>query len=171
MENMPFISIPLSGRYGKGKVVLVDGDYDGEYFSLYKWYVNPQTGLAYRQDYVDGKNVTIMLHNKVARPPKGVWVKHVDGNKLNNRSCNLKWITPSESALTRRLPVGAKELRGVSHPMSKAKGGKLWVSKRWQAVIKGKHIGTFDTEEEAARAYDKAAKELYGDLARLNYPD
>lgn len=49
-------------------------------------------------------------------------------------------------------------------------------NKKWVAQIRPKdrkicHLGYFDTEEEAARAYDRKARELYGDKARLNFPD
>ncbi|MEN6337259.1 MAG: AP2 domain-containing protein [Phycisphaerales bacterium] len=54
----------------------------------------------------------------------------------------------------------------------------VWFEKRvgkWRATIhiKGKSIwiGHFATEEEAARAYDRRAVELFGEFARLNFPE
>lgn len=48
-------------------------------------------------------------------------------------------------------------------------------SGRWKAVVmlRGQqfYLGSFQTEEEAARAYDAKARELYGNKARLNFPD
>lgn len=55
--------------------------------------------------------------------------------------------------------------------------GVSWNKRRekWQADIgmsgKRKRLGRFNTAEEAARAYDEAAKELHGEFARLNFPD
>lgn len=46
---------------------------------------------------------------------------------------------------------------------------------RWRAVIgipggKMKYLGLYDTQEDAARAYDKASLAMYGATARLNFP-
>jgi hypothetical protein len=45
---------------------------------------------------------------------------------------------------------------------------------RWQAAIqyggKRRYLGTYSTQESAARAYDREALSLYGDAARLNFP-
>lgn len=75
---------------------------------------------------------------------------------------------------------GARQGYKISGSKSKFSGvwqhsAKKQGSKTWQAQIKynGKthYLGIYLTEEEAARAYDAKARELYGDQARLNFPD
>lgn len=110
MEKMPIKKIKIAD-----KTILVDGDYDGEYFSQYNWRILPN-GYVYRSEaekLANGKwkHHIIYLHREVARPPKGMWVSHIDGNKLNNRSCNLAWRTPHETALSRPASVRKREMR------------------------------------------------------------
>lgn len=184
LEKLPSIKIPMKGK-NKGKFIIVDGDYDGEYFSGFEWrLLNSGYGYRLEADYeypeeggwrlkkVNGKaykeSKKIYLAREVARPPKGMWVKHINGNKLDNRSCNLKIISPEESAITRPLPKHHREYTGVKRQTSSI-NGKRWVSKnRWVAILAGKHLGTFDNKREAAVAYNLAAIEKYGLKARIN---
>lgn len=99
MEDMPYIEIPLHGKYGKGKVTLVDGDYDGEYFSQFKWYVSKK-GYAVRQDGYGRSRKLVYLHHEVlpGKTKAGHWVRdHKDRNRLNNRSCNLHFVSHTDN--------------------------------------------------------------------------
>lgn len=165
--------------------VLVDGDYDGEYFAQYKWRVLPIGYVQRDTKLVDtdatGKRVAkkqelSYLHREVAKPPKGMWVTFKNHNPLDCRSANLMWQTPSESALRRkqRSSLGKKGLwnsqyRGVQKGGSSSKG-KQRVFNSWVAYVQGKYIGSYPSEELAAQAYDKAAYALWGDMANLNFP-
>lgn len=58
--------------------------------------------------------------------------------------------------------------RGVSTiPHNKKNSWRAFVSYYGKQI----RVGSFPTEEEAARAYDKKAKEVFGEKARLNFPD
>lgn len=94
--------------------------------------------------------------------PEDKFIDHIDGNAANNRRGNLRIVSKAENAANAASRGGASKYRGVF------KGR----NDRWCAQIaKGgirEHLGTFDTEEEAAAAYDEAAKRVHGDFARLN---
>ena len=93
--------------------------------------------------------------------PSGLWVDHINGIRTDNRRKNLRLVSPGENTHN-RASRGAGDFRGVHK-----------VGSKWRAHIsfKGRFmsLGHFATPEEAAQAYDRAAKNLYGEHARTNF--
>lgn len=162
--------IPLS----RGKVALVD-DEDFEALSRHRWYAHriprkngPPSFYAARSitRTINGKpkNKQVLMHRVLM--PGVVQVDHRDGDGLNNVRSNLRPATNSQNAANRRrkLTTASSRFRGVS-----------WDKKRnrWEAHIKvnqrKRHLGLFDREEDAARAYDAAASESFREFAVLNF--
>lgn len=108
----------------------------------------------------------IMLHRLIIACPKGMYVDHINGNKLDNRRSNLRIVTPSQSIMnTKRCSDSLSKYKGISWHKK---------NKRWFAKIvingKNKHLGSFKSSKEAAIAYDNSARFLFGEYARLNFP-
>lgn len=107
------------------------------------------------------------LHRMLLRPPADMVVDHINGDRLDNRRANLRVCTQTENLAN-----------GKPHRDGKSKYRGVCFRKRegtWRAQIslggqKSKYLGQYPTEEEAAMAYDHAARERYGDFARLNFP-
>lgn len=113
------------------------------------------------------KNNDGYLHRLIAariwgQLPKGMFVDHIDGDPLNNRRQNLRLVTPAQNAANAAARGGASAHRGVH----RGRGGR-WVAQIARAGAR-LHLGTFDTEAEAAAAYDLAAADIHGEFARLN---
>lgn len=167
------IEIPLT----RGQVTVVD-DEDVDLAQL-KWYAffaaNYSGGgahLAARKVSADNGQQTTFLHRVVLARAIGRVLKrheypdHINRDPLDNRRSNLRLATRSENARNRNAQ---------SNNVSGYKGvGWHKRSRKWRAFItlnrKQRHIGHFDKAEDAARAYDKAARELHGEFARLNFP-
>ena len=89
-------------------------------------------------------------------------VDHIDGDPQNNSILNLRWATRSENQYNSRIRTdNTSGYKGVT--FNKENG-------KWRARInldgKKKHLGYFHTKEEAAAAYEKAARELHGEFFR-----
>ena len=98
--------------------------------------------------------------------PNGYIVDHINGNKLDNRMCNLRFATIKENNANRAAKNNSSsQYKGVSFDRSRGK----WIS-AIQIDGKTKHIGRFDNERDAAIAYDNKALKEYGEFARLNFP-
>jgi len=105
-----------------------------------------------------------MMHQIVAMTPKSMQTDHINGNKLDNREENLRCCTNSQNAMARtRKALPKTGFVGVS----------LHKEGKYQASItkegKRKYLGLYETAEEAARVYDKAAREWHGEFAKQNF--
>lgn len=121
----------------------------------------------YRRARVDGKYfyVHIMLWRMEGNSiPDGFMLDHIDGDRQNNVIANLRLATSRENQHNKfRQKEGTSEYKGVWYDAKKSK---------WKAAIRlpesRLYIGQFETELEAALAYDEIAREIHGEFAKLN---
>jgi len=161
--------IPLT----RGYVAFVD-DEDYEWLSQFKWHVKKSGRTCYAVRKVTVAPNTYkkeFMHNAIMKPKEGEQVDHIDGNGLNNCRANLRLANHQLQQANRRKTKGVSRFKGVTRVVHKRKRTGDWI--RWHARIKfnGKYIslGYFENEEDAARAYDKKARELFGEFAKTNF--
>jgi len=152
-------------------VAIVDDD-DYEMLMQYNWCIlksSRKSGTDYVRGVVNGK--IELLHVFIMNPQLGMEVDHIDGNGLNNQRYNLRICTHNDN-VKNRAAHGKSKYLGVIIVKSRRIGSLEPYEKfRARITINGKetHIGYFTTEEDAARAYDIAAKKYFGEFANLNF--
>ncbi len=152
----------------QGYEAIVD-DRDYEELSKYKWHIRTCCGFlhyAVRSFRVHGASKTEAMHRRILHVPKGLEVDHINGDGLDNRRANLRLCSRQQNAFNGHKRANASGFKGVV--WHKGAG-------RWRAKIMKNHttvhLGYFNFPEDAGRAYDRAARELFGEFARVNFPN
>ncbi len=154
---------------GKGLNAIVD-DEDFDAVSQFKWYPIRMKRRVYAIRYLEfdrktGNSKMISMHRQLVEAV-GLDVDHIDGDGLNNSRSNLRAATRAQNLWNQPKSRGKSRFKGVHWHAQ---------NKKWRARIMklGKQIdlGCFASEEDAAKAYDRAARSLFGDFARPNFTE
>lgn len=163
-------SFDIIQRNGTVHTVLVDDD-DFEEVMKYTWSV-AKTKQAYyvRRTVhiatVEGKqkNRTVHLHRQLlGLTDRKILADHINHNTLDNQRANLRIVTHQQNIFNKEK----QKLNYLGKKVTSKYKGVFWAkaSSKWIAQIKyngkSKHLGTFNVEEDARDAYEKASKILF----------
>lgn len=151
-------------RLGCAAVMLASGQH-----ALVDWEDYPLVSLRLWSLHSGGYAVSwlnkqrCLMHRLLLRPSPEMDCDHINKNKLDNRRCNLRICTRQQNCAysQRRKHNKSSVFKGVRrhHNRFVARG---------RQNERELHLGSFLTEIEAARAYNRWAKEAFGDFALLN---
>lgn len=144
----------------RGHYALIDRE-DSWRVLMHSWCCRPD-GYA----HATIKKKQVLLHRFIMKAKDGEEVDHENLEKLDCRKENLRLTTHSLNLANTRLNnLNTSGYKGIHYDKRR---------KKWSAHIRKDqvrtYLGSFIIPEEAAKAYDKAAKNLFGKFARLNFP-
>ena len=154
------MAIPLTQEL----YALIDGN-DYEWLNQWKWcanYIKPNYCCA-RRKAKKNKRI-IYMHRLIMTAPSNMQVDHINHNGLDNRRLNLRLVTNTQNAWNQRSAGGGSKYKGIYWNLR----DRLWYA---NIMKNGKRVflGCYKTEITAAKAYDKTAREYFGEFACLNF--
>ena len=157
-------TIPLQ----RGRVALVDDD-DYDRAIQHTWTLLEHGNTRYAGSYLAGKyKPRTYLHRFILAVPVGMQVDHIDRDGLNCQKANLR---PADHHSNGRNSVQPQTATGSGYRgVYKHHYSERWLAKIRDDTGKRVYLGTFETPEQAAVAYDEAALRYHGEFAILNFP-
>ena len=159
------VFVALAGEHCV-RIPLLSGNWATVSFSsyhkveAYSWTESKGYAVARNAD-----NKTIKMHRLVCGTPAGIGTDHINGDKLDNRDCNLRMATQQQNMQNKTAihNLNSLGIRGVSPAATPGKFVARISIKR-----KSIHLGTFDSLQGATDARRAAAQQYYGDFARFD---
>lgn len=168
---MPRASTKMKNiKIGKNKYAKVNNS-DYPLVEKYSWHINSN---GYAVTFLP----RIKINGKIKRPivymhrlilnlqDKNLYCDHKNGNRADNTRTNLRPASPTQNSANipkKKFDSASSGFKGVSWSV---------LNKNWRCRVshKGAQVwmGSFKKEEDAAVAYNKVAKELFGEFASLN---
>jgi hypothetical protein len=153
-----------------GKFALVDAA-DYEWLTQWKWYhCGAHTGYAKRPQREGKRRLFLYMHRIIVGAPQGMLVDHINHNTLDNRRANLRLVTPSQNRQNTRKVVHYREVDPLSTYKGIQRNGRGW---RATIEIQGTRVmgQSYTDPSDAARDYDRLARQHFGEHAHLNFRD
>src|SRR6185369_17658976 len=146
-------------------IFVSDIDYERSISRKWRTIVDGNTRYAL-SGHTDNGNQVQMANFIMGDPPSGHFWDHKDHNGLNNQRENLRLATSQQNAANR---VNTGKTQSGYKGVARYKRHQKWAAR---IKVNGRLIflGFFDKKEDAARCYDQAAIEHFGEFAGLNFP-
>lgn len=150
----------------KGMVAIVDDD-DYNQLSKYKWQAEFRADRWYarrRKPNSEGGKC-IYMHREIMNPNQDEVVDHINGNGLDNRRENIRTCTRKQNQWNTKRQKNNRSSQFVGVHFDKSRNKFVASIGYNYRVI---YCGRYDTEIEAAIAFNKKAIEIKGEFAHLN---
>lgn len=147
----------------QNKVAIIDSE-DFDKINLFRWCAVSALNNRWYAKTNSGIGI-VYMHQLILGIENDLSIDHANGNGLDNRKSNLRFANKSQQA--------ANKIKSKSSYRTSDYKGVRWSGSSWMSRITFNgtciYLGRFQDEKDAAKKYDEAAKELFGEFARTNF--